>query len=86
MKDCSETITDIKIRISEETLLILLDSEKSYILKTDALNRALRATLEQKVNGKLYPVAFYFRKFTDSELNYEIHDKELLAIIAALKK
>ena len=31
-------------------------------------------------------MAFYFRKFTDAEFNYEIHDKKLLAIIVIFKK
>ena len=33
----------------------------------------------------LRPIGFYFRKFTAAEINYEIHDKELLAIIEGLR-
>jgi len=29
----------------------------------------------------LHPIAFYSRKFTQAEENYEIYDKELLAIV-----
>ena len=29
---------------------------------------------------------FYSQKFTDSELNYKIHDKELLVIVKAFKQ
>ena len=36
-------------------------------------------------DGKLYPVAFHSRKLTPAEENYEIHDKELLAIVDAFK-
>jgi len=34
----------------------------------------------------LHLIAYYSRKMTPSELNYDIHNKELLAIVAVLKK
>jgi len=33
-----------------------------------------------------HPVAYYSRKLKDPECNYDIHDKELLAIVDALQK
>ena len=77
---------NIKTRIAENFILILSDSEKSYILETDASDYAMKGILKQKINKKLHPVAFYSRKFTDAEFNYEIYDKKLLIIIATLKK
>jgi len=35
---------------------------------------------------RLHPVAFHSRKLNDAELNYEIHDKELLAILEAFRE
>ena len=37
--------------------------------------------LQQGDDEKLHPVAFHSRKFDAAEINYEIHDKELLAIV-----
>jgi len=37
-------------------------------------------------NGKWHPVAFYSKSLFFMEQNYEIHDKEMLAIIRALEK
>ena len=34
----------------------------------------------------LHPVAFYTRKFSAAEINYEIHDKELLAIVDSFQE
>jgi hypothetical protein len=34
----------------------------------------------------MQPVAFFSRKMSAAELNYEIHDKELLAIVEAFKE
>ena len=53
-------------------------------LSTDASDFALSAVVQQPDNsGALHPVAFYSRKLFPAEINYEIHDKELLAIVAA---
>ena len=79
-------MTDIKARFIKEFFLILSDSEKSYILETDASDYTIKNILEQKINRKFHPVIFYSRKFTDVELNYEIYNKELLAIVATFKK
>ena len=47
---------------------------------------ALGAGLSQKTeDGKLHPVAFHSRKFNPAEVNYEIYDKEMLAIVEAFK-
>jgi len=41
-------------------------------------------TLSQpSIKGKLQLVAFHSRKFTVAELNYDIHDKKLMAIVDA---
>lgn len=63
------------------------DPSLQYILETDASNDAIGAQLAQTDNkGEKRPVAFLSHKLTDTEKNYPIHDKELLAVIFALKK
>jgi len=55
-------------------------------VETDALDFALGAVLSQRDDeNHLHPVAFHSRKFTSAEINYEIHDKELLAIVDSFK-
>ncbi len=53
-------------------------------IKTDASDLAIRACLCQLKDGKWHPVAYYSRKMSAAEQNYNIHDKELLAIVCAL--
>jgi hypothetical protein len=58
-------------------------------LETDASDYAIAGVISQKSasNPTLsHPVAFESPKLLAAELNYEIHDKELLAIIHCLKK
>lgn len=40
--------------------------------------------LKQEHEERWHPVAFYSRKMSSAERNYEIHDKELLAVVACL--
>src|SRR5436853_304224 len=61
------------------------DPTKEIILETDASNFAIGCVLSQKWEGTLHPVAFHSRKMEKAERNYEIHDKELLAIVTAFK-
>ncbi|SPC63756.1 related to Gag-pol polyprotein [Ustilago sp. UG-2017b] len=53
-------------------------------LETDASDFAIAGVLKQEHEGRWHPVAFYSRKMSSAERNYEIHDKELLAVVACL--
>ncbi|MBW0581254.1 hypothetical protein O181_120969 [Austropuccinia psidii MF-1] len=55
------------------------------IVETDALDYALGAVLSQISDSGKHLIAFDSRKLIPPELNYEIHDKELLGIDWALK-
>jgi len=56
------------------------------IIETDVLDFALGAVLSQREDeNHLHPVAFHSRKFTPTEINYKIHNKELLAIVDTFK-
>jgi hypothetical protein len=55
-------------------------------VETDASDFALGGTLSQTTEDKkLHPNAFHSRKFSPAEINYEIHDTELLAIVDCFK-
>ena len=55
-------------------------------METDASDYALAAILSiMTKDNEIHPVAFHSRTFSAPELNYDIHDKELLAIFEAFK-
>ncbi|MBW0545256.1 hypothetical protein O181_084971, partial [Austropuccinia psidii MF-1] len=56
------------------------------IVETDASDYALGAILSKVNDSGKHPIAFDSRKLLPAELNYEIHDKELLGIVWALKR
>ena len=56
-------------------------------VKIDLLDFVLRVYMVQKYKNKIWHlVAYYSRKLTLLELNYNIYNKELLAIVTVLKK
>ncbi|MBW0573881.1 hypothetical protein O181_113596 [Austropuccinia psidii MF-1] len=62
-----------------------LHSSLPTIAETDASNYALGALLSQVSDSGKHPIAFNCRQLIPAELNYEIHDMELLGIVWALK-
>ena len=68
----------------EPPILIAFKSSKPARLKTDALDLALGACITQEQDGQWHLIAYYLRKFTALEERYDVHDKELIAIVNAL--
>jgi hypothetical protein len=67
-------------------ILIHFNPHHECIVETDTLDFALGGTLSQTAKDKkLHPNAFHSRKFSPAEINYEIHNKELLAIVDCFK-
>ena len=68
-------------------MLLLPNPGKPYEVETDASDYAIGGQLGQRDDqGKLHPVAFFSKKLAGPQLNYLIHDKELLAIIEAFRE
>jgi hypothetical protein len=60
--------------------------DRPIIVETDASDYALAAILSIELeSGEIHPVAFHSRKFNPTELNYDVHDKELYAIFEAFR-
>ena len=71
--------------MSAPVLTLAMDDEP-YKIEADASDYASGAVLSQLQEGEWHPVAYYSKSFSIAERNYEIHDKEILAIIRALDK
>ena len=64
------------------SILTHVDLQKPFIIEVGVSDFVLGSILSQQGDDeKLHPVAFHSRKFDTAEINYEIHDKELLAIV-----
>jgi len=63
------------------------DHEREVIIETDASNYVSAGVLSQRDDaGVLHPVAYYSKKHSPAECNYDIYDKELMAIIKAVEE
>ncbi|MBW0587799.1 hypothetical protein O181_127514 [Austropuccinia psidii MF-1] len=67
-------------------ILSHFDHSLPTIVETDSCDYALGAVLSQISDSGKHPISFNRCKLLPAELNYEIHDKELLGIVWALKR
>ena len=70
----------------EAPVLYMPNQMKPFILETDASKHASGAVLRQQdSNGDWHPCGYLSKSFTETERNYDIGDRELLAVIRALE-
>jgi hypothetical protein len=63
------------------------DADRPTRVETDASDFALGAILSQLCDeGKWHPVAFHRWKFQPAEINYNVHNKQMMAIMAAFNE
>jgi hypothetical protein len=83
---CNKAFKEVKQRITSAPILMQSNPEKEKTLETNTSDYAIRMRLTQPGdNGKPRPIMFYSRKLIQAELNYDIYNKELLAIVVAFK-
>ena len=85
-KEYDKVFRELKEKITSQPVLSLLKREEKFRVETDASRHAIRGVLSQEQDGKWKPIAFLSRTMQLAERNYEICDKELLAIVEALTK
>jgi hypothetical protein len=74
----------LKTLFTEALILRHYKPDLPVFLYTDASGFATSAIFSQKHDGQLHPVAFWSRKSNPAECNYDIHNREILAIVLAL--
>jgi RNase H-like domain found in reverse transcriptase/Reverse transcriptase (RNA-dependent DNA polymerase)/Integrase zinc binding domain len=85
--DCQQAFNTLKQRFTEEPVLKMPDQTKLFQVECDASKYTSGAVLTQlDSNGERHPCAFISKTFSPTERNYEIYDRELLAIIRALEE
>lgn len=77
----------LKAAFTSAPVLAPFDWTKEVILETDASDYVSAGVLSQYgEDGILRPIAFFSKKHSATECNYEIYDKELLAIIRCFEE
>jgi RNase H-like domain found in reverse transcriptase/Integrase zinc binding domain len=84
--DQENSFQNLKDAVKSAPVLQLADPGKPYIVTCDASDIGISAVSEQESENGPHPVAFASRKLSGAERNYPVHDRELLAIVYALKE
>ena len=76
---------ELKRQLSLQPVLAILNEYDLFRVEADSSNYALSTVLSQKQNGIWQLIAFRSQSLNPAERNYEIYDKEMLAIVEAIK-
>ncbi len=79
---------ELKARFTSAPILRHPDPERQFTVEVDASNTGVGAVLSQRQGepAKLYPCAFFSRKLSAAERNYDVGNRELLAMKLALEE
>ncbi|KAG1928582.1 retrotransposable element [Pimephales promelas] len=86
--EAQQAFHDLKTRFTTAPILHHPDPERQFIVEVDASNTGVGAILSQRQGdpAKMYPCAFFSRKLSPAERNYDVGNRELLAMKLALEE
>jgi len=85
-ENCRKAFNTLKQAFTSAPILMHWVLDAQLVVETNASDYALAAILSIVTkNNEIHPVAFYSRTFSALKLNYDVHNKELLAIFEAFK-
>ena len=85
-KDCQVAFGKLKDRMTAAPILVPPNPDAPYVVETDASDYAVGAVLlQQGDDGQMHPLAFESKKLSAAERNYPAQERELLAILHALR-
>ncbi len=81
------TFEALKAAVAEEPVLLFPKLDEPFEMEVDASAIAIGAVLNQKgEDQRTHPVAYYSESFSATERNYDIYNRELLAIVKSLRQ
>jgi len=84
---CHNVFDKLKTTFLSALVLTHWIPDTLMMVETNTSNYAIAAIFSITLSdGEIHPVAFHSHTLTAPELNYDIHDKELLAIFEASQK
>lgn len=87
-EEAEQAFKELKSRFTSAPILHHPDPEHQFIVEVDTSNTGVGAVLSQRQGNpeKIYPCAFFSRKLTPAEQNYDVGNRELLAMKLALEE
>ncbi|KAF7640894.1 hypothetical protein LDENG_00007310, partial [Lucifuga dentata] len=83
-----EAFRDLKSWFTSSPILQLPEPDHQLVVEVDASDVGVGAVLSQRSaeDNKIHPCAFFSRRLTPAERNYDIGNRELLAVKLALEE
>ena len=86
MEKQEEVFRELKEKFTKEPVLAVPDIDKKMRMEVDTLDYTTGEVLSMECeDGRWRLVASLLKSLNETERNYEIHDKEILAIIRELE-
>lgn len=79
---------DLKCRFTTAPILIMPDPHRQFMVEVDASNEGIGAVLSwrSEKDEKVHPCAFLSQRLSKAEKNYDVGNRELLAVKVALEE
>jgi hypothetical protein len=84
--ECESAFEELRQHLLSAASLHHFDPESPTRLETDSSDGVIAGVFSQLKDEIWYPIGFYSHVLVGHEANWEIHDKELYAIVTAFKK
>ncbi|KAF7640814.1 hypothetical protein LDENG_00012300, partial [Lucifuga dentata] len=83
-----EAFKTLKLRFTSSPILQMPEPDRQFVVEVDASDVGVGAVLSQcsAADQKLHPCAFFSRCLTPAERNYDIGNRELLAVKLVLEE
>ena len=85
-QEAQSSFDELKLAFTTAPILRHFNPSLPTVVEADASDFGQGRVVSQRdpETGELHPIAFWSRKFNSAELNYEIYDKEMLAIVETM--
>ena len=83
---CQDSFLKLKSMLTSAPILQHYNEGLETRIETDASDGVVAGVLSQKHGDDWLPVAFFSKTMNPAECNYQIHDKEMLAIVKSLEE
>src|SRR6266536_4669828 len=83
---CQDSFLKLKAMLTSAPILQHYSEDLETRIETDASDSVVAGVLSQKHREHWLPVAFFSKTMNPAKCNYQIHDKEMLAIVKSLEE
>ena len=85
-EDCEQAFLTLRDRLITSPIVAYPDFDKPFTLTCDASSHAIGAILSQEIDGMEKVIAYYSAALTPTAQRYSAFDRELLAVVSAIRK